>query len=414
MTMNFNSKGALQIALTILLLATVLALSLSGDFYTSSMVNPYLSLALFSSLIVLGVLRRSWLDLLWVVAGGLSLAFLDYRVIHFQFMPMACFSFTGLAAFARLGACAIWAKGEDRKLLLYGFLPMVLFVGSEWMASTLLDITERLHPKTFDLFLLSFDCSLRVQISFLVGQLLSKWHWLWWMCIVFYTALPLPLALVYSAQLRRAKSDAMAAMLAFLVTGPIGVIFYNILPACGPVHLFGPAFPWHPLSAADSARVLTVPILLRGARNAIPSLHMTWVLLVWWNSKGLARWVRAIAGAFVWFTVLATLGTGEHYFIDLVVAFPFSLMVQALCSYPLPFRAGARRAAFLFGMFATLVWFAVLSFAVHIFWISSLIPWSTIGVTVAASVVLWHRLLRAESPASEPVRSQAAAAGATA
>jgi hypothetical protein len=34
--------------------------------------------------------------------------------------------------------------------------------------------------------------------------------------------------------------------------------------------------------------------------------------------------------AFVWFTVMATLGTGGHYFVDLVVAFPFALMVQAL------------------------------------------------------------------------------------
>src|SRR5208337_5691574 len=105
------------------------------------------------------------------------------------------------------------------------------------------------------------------------------------------------------------------------------------LPACGPVHVFGAGFPWHPLSTADAMRMAVVPIVLKGARNAIPSLHMTWVLLVWWNSRGLARWVRAIALVFVVLTAMATLGTGEHYFIDLVVAFPFSLMVQALCSY---------------------------------------------------------------------------------
>jgi hypothetical protein len=410
--MYFNGKRTLASGLTALLFAAVLSLSLSKDFYGSSMTNPYLSLALFSALIVLGMIRRSWLDLLWVLAGGLVLAVLDYRVMGFRPMWMAGFSFAGLAAFAALGTYAIWAEGEERKLLLYGFVPIVLFVGSEWMASTLLDITEALHPKTFDLFLYSFDSSLRVQIGFLVGQAFWRWPSLWWTCFVFYTALPLPLALVYAAHLRHAKQSALAVMIAFLLTGPLGVMFYNVLPACGPIHLFGGAFPWHPLSTADAMRLRVVPVLMKGARNAIPSLHMTWVLLIWWNSRGLPRWVRGIALAFVWFTVLATLGTGEHYFVDLVVAFPFSLMVQALCSYSLPFRSGERRTAFLFGTFVTLMWLALLSYATRLFWISPFIPWAMIVATVSSSVFFWHRLLQARSP-ELPARSVAAAAGAT-
>jgi hypothetical protein len=409
---HFNGNRTFASGLTALLFAAVLSLSLSKDFYDSSMTNPYLSLALFSALIVLGMIRRSWLDLLWVLAGGLLLAVLDYRVMGFPRMWMAGFSFAGLAAFAALGTYAIWAEGEERKLLLYGFVPIVLFVGSEWMASTLLDITEALHPKTFDLFLYSFDSSLRVQISFLVGQAFRRWPSLWWTCFVFYTALPLPLALVYAAQLRRAKRDALAVMIAFLVTGPLGVMFYNVLPACGPVHLFGAAFPWHPLSTVDAMRLRAVPILMKGARNAIPSLHMTWVLLIWWNSRGLPRWVRAIALAFVWFTVLATLGTGEHYFVDLVVAFPVSLMVQALCTYSLPFRSGERRTAFLFGAFVTLVWLALLSYATRLFWISPVIPWTMIVATISSSVFCWHRLLRARGDELPAPPLAAAAAGA--
>jgi hypothetical protein len=282
------------------------------------------------------------------------------------------------------------------------------------MATTLLDITEKLHPKTFDLFLYSFDCSLRVQPSFLMGQLFSRWLWLRFVCLVIYIALPLPLALVYAAQLRRKRENAFAVMLAFLITGPVGVLFYNMLPACGPAHVFGGAFPWHPLSIADAMRMNVTPILLKGARNAIPSLHMAWVLLVWWNSRGLARWVRAIAFVFVALTAMATLGTGEHYFIDLVVAFPFSLMVQALCSYGLPFR-GARRAGFLFGTFATLIWLALLSFAPGLFWTSPVVPWAMITVTVFPSILMWNRLVSARTNEEEkPSRFQAAAAGATA
>jgi len=406
---SFTRTLPFKFGVTALLYAAILALSLNRDFYTGSMVSAYLSLALASALIVLAMIRRSWLDLLWVLAGGLFLAVLDYRVMNFQPMFMAGFSFLGLSALAVLGTHTIWAEGEDRKLLLYGFLPAVLFVGSEWMATTLLDITEKLHPKTFDLFLYSFDSSLRGQFSFLMGQVFWTWPWLRFACLVIYIALPLPLALVYAAHLRGKKENALAVMLAFLVTGPVGVLFYNMLPACGPVHVFGAAFPWHPLSTAEAMRMNVAPILVKGARNAIPSLHMTWVLLVWWNSRGLPRWVRSIALLFVVLTAMATLGTGEHYFIDLVVAFPFSLMVQALCSYTLPFRSGERRNAFLFGTFVTLIWLALLSFSIGIFWSSPVVPWAMIVATVVPSVMFWDRLLFAGTQ-ERPVKVRAAAA----
>ncbi len=376
------------------------------------MANAYLSLALASAVIVLGILRHSWFDLLWVVVGALFLAVLDYRVMDYKPFFMAGFSFVGLSALGVLGTRTIWAKAEDRKLLLYGFLPAVLFVASEWTASSLLDITEKLHPKTFDLFLYSFDSSLRVQISFLTGQFLLKNLWLRTASLAIYISLPLPLALVYASQLRRQKGKALAVMIAFLATGPVGVLCYNMLPACGPVHLFGAAFPWSPLSTADAMQLNIVPVITEGARNAIPSLHMTWVLLVWWNSRGLSRWVRVIAMIYVALTVLATLGTGEHYFIDLVVAFPFSLAVQALSSYSIPTSHRDRRVAFVFGTFATLIWLALLSFNVKIFWISPIIPWSMIAVTIAPSILLWNRLLRAATGEElRPVKVAAAGVG---
>jgi hypothetical protein len=408
-----DRQGAIKLGLTAALFAAILALALNRDFYSDSMTSAFLSLALASALIILVMIRRSWFDLIWVLTGSLFLAVLDYRVMEFKPVFMAGFSFAGLAALAVLGTHTIWAEGDERKLLLYGFLPAVLFVGSEYMASTLLDITETLHPKTFDLFLYSFDCSLRVQFSFLMGQLFWTWLWVRFVCLVIYIALPLPLALVYAAQLRRKRENALAVMLAFLVTGPVGVLFYNMLPACGPVHAFPAAFPFHPPSIADVMHMNVITIPLKGARNAIPSLHMAWVLLVWWNSKGLSRWIRAIALLFVVLTTMATLGTGEHYFIDLVVAFPFSLMVQALCQYSLPFSNGARKTAFLFGTFVTLIWLALLSFTTSIFWVSPILPWTMVIATVAPSILFWNRLMR-EGEQEAPVRSRSMTAGATA
>ena len=402
---------ALKLGLTALLFAVILALSLNREFYLDAMTSAFLSLALASALIILAMLRRSWFDLLLVLTGALVLAVLDYRVMDFKPIFMAGFSFVGLAALGVLGAHTIWAEGDERKLLLYGFLPAVLFVGSEYMASTLLDITEKLHPKTFDLFLYSFDSSLRVQFSFLMGQFFWTHLWVRFVCLVIYIALPLPLALVYAAQLRQRREAAFAVMLAFLVTGPVGVLFYNMLPAIGPRALFGASYPFHPPAIADVMRMNVVPILRSGVRNAMPSLHTAWVLLVWWNSKGLARWIRAIAMLFLILTVMATLGTGEHYFVDLVVAFPFALMVQSMCTYSLPFGSSVRRTAFLFGTFVTLLWMALLSFATSVFWVSPLVPWATTIATVAPSILFWNRLMSAETQ-EEPVKSRAAAASA--
>jgi hypothetical protein len=392
---GFDRVLAFKVGLTVLLFAAILALASSWSFYYEAMANAYLSLALASAVIVLAVLRRSWFDLLWVLTGGLFLALLDYRILGYKAFFMSGFSFAGMSALGVLGVATIWARQPERKLLLYGFVPAALFVASEWCASYLLDLTEALHPKTFDVFLYSFDSSLRVPIGFLAGQLLLKNPTLRTASLAIYIALPLPLALVYACQLRRIREKALLVMVTFLVTGPMGVLCYNLLPACGPVHLLGAAFPWHPLSTADAMRLNIAPVLMKGARNAIPSLHMTWVLLVWWNSRGLARWVRTIAAVFVALTVLATLGSGEHYFIDLVVALPFSLMVQALCSYTLPFREGERRNAFLVGIFSTLIWLALLSFSVQIFWSSPLVPWTMIVATAASSIHFWQRLLRA-------------------
>lgn len=397
-----NRADMIRTALTVALLAILLAFSLNADFYNSSIIDVFMSLALGAALVTLLVVQPSWTNVASAVLGSLILAAADYRVMGFRPRFMAAFSFLGMSSLAVLGARAIWARKPDRRFLLCAFLPAVLFVASEYLASTLLDFTEALHPKTFDLYLNSFDCSLRVQFSFLMGQIFLRHLWFRFAGLLFYIGLPLPPALVYASQLRQKNRNALPIMLAFLVTGPIGVLFYNMVPATGPVHIFGPNFPSHPLSTSQAMHLLLETVPVKGARNAIPSLHMAWVLLVWWNSKGLSRWIRAIALAFVIFTVFATLGTGEHYFVDLVVAFPFALMVQALCQYPLPFQSGPRRVAFLFGVFASLAWMALLSFATPFFWISPVIPWAMVLATISISILLVHRLQNTEF-AGEPL-----------
>jgi hypothetical protein len=192
------------------------------------------------------------------------------------------------------------------------------------------------------------------------------------------------------------------------VTGPIGILFYNLFPALGPAHIFLQDFPWHPMTTLQASHLFLEPVAVKGVQNAIPSLHMAWVLLAWWYSRGLSLWERGIALMFVVFTVLATLGTGEHYFVDLVAAFPFGLMIQSLCAFPMRWAGRERVTAFLYGLLVTLLWLLMLGQAPKFFWFSPVIPWACCVLTVASAIFL-HRKLEAATEVAIQQKCESAA-----
>ena len=110
--------------------------------------------------------------------------------------------------------------------------------------------TLKAHPNTLDLYLLSFDSSLRVQLAFIAGNIMPA--------SLGFTIVPcspmhlvtVPMALVYTGRLVRFRERAFPCMLAFLLVGPMAFLFYNLFPACGPLYVFGQAFPFHPLPFA--------------------------------------------------------------------------------------------------------------------------------------------------------------------
>lgn len=376
----------IQILLTALLIAIAGGFATSAQFYSESLSSPFFAIALISVVIIQLRVGGLWPDSLALLALTAFLALIDFRFLHYQPHFMAWFSFFGLSALLLLVLRAVWSAGDRRKLLIYAFVPSLLFVTSEWFASNMLDLTEKLHPKTLDLFLYSFDGSLRVQLSFLMGQAFRTWPWFRIVGELFYVGLPIPIALVYSGQLLRVREKAFSAMAAFLLTGPIGILFYNLFPAMGPIHLVGRAFPFHPLDPSMFRLMLLEPVAIHGPRNAIPSLHMGWVLLTWWYSRGLATLERIIVMLFVIFTFCATMGLGEHYFIDLVVAFPFALFMVALCAWPPAWKNTVALRTLLFTLLTILLWFAALRYAPHFFWTSPLIPWLLCALTVALSI----------------------------
>jgi hypothetical protein len=391
-----------KVILTALLLACGIWLGTDRQFYREAMAGAFIALALASVIIVHLRLRPSWIDACLILASTLFLGAIDFRALHFRPAIMAWFSFAGLSSLVIFGVRTVWAKQANQKLLVLGYVPALLFVISEYFADNLLHWTSANHPKVLDLYLFSFDSSLGIQIPFLMGQVFSVWQWLRLIGVLFYIGLPIPIALVYAGQLLRVRERAVPAMAAFLATGPVGVIFYNLFPALGPVHLFGQGFPWHPFTMAQAAAVLAEPVPIPGPPNAIPSLHMAWVLLAWWYSRGLSWWERSIALLFMFFTVVATLGTGEHYFVDLIVAFPYALLVESMFMFSLPIANRSRLLAFCAGLAGTLGWFALLRDALHFFWITPALPWSFCAATVVATLFCERQLRqRKGAPALE-------------
>ena len=408
MSRDLTIPIAVKIVLTAVLCEALIFLVTNVYFAGTAMPFAFFTLTLASIILVLFRVGQSWLDLLYMGAGAALLAVISVWHFHYQPNWESCVSFLGLASLVVLGVRAVWSEGEKQKLLALAFAPSFLFAAFMVFAGMVLERTQLWHPKVLDLYLFSFDASLHVQLAFVLGQAFAMWPWFRAIAVALYIALPIPLAMVYAGQLMRGHKNAYPAMVAFLVTGPIGILFYNLFPALGPGHIFMQDFPWYPMTTLQASHLFREPIAVKGVQNAIPSLHIAWVLLAWWYSRGLSVWERGIALTFLTFTIFATLGTGEHYFIDLVVAYPFSVMMQSLCAFPLPWMAKERLTGMVYGLLVTLAWLLALGHAPNVFWISPIIPWACCALTVASAIFL-HRQLEAATEIASQRQSESAA-----
>jgi hypothetical protein len=330
-----------------------------------------------------------------LITGFFATAF--FHIFHRLPAIMTYFSFLGLSSFAITGVRCVWER--DRRMLLYAYVPAAIYamiVGP--LAVAMHQWTLNAHPNTLDLYLLSFDSSLRVQLAFLAGYYYAGIPWVHDSALLAYAFVTVPMALAYTGRLIRFREKAFPSMLAFLLVGPMAFLFYNLFPACGPLYVFGQAFPFHPPSLSTLSRIALAPSAFPGLRNAMPSVHFACVLLAWWYSKGLSWAERLVAFAFLALNVLATLGSGEHWFVDLVVAFPYALMIQAICAYHVPWRDPYRNAALLLGLGGTLGWIIMLRYGSELFWTSPIVPWALSAATVALVLLRQAKLETVADP----------------
>jgi hypothetical protein len=353
---------------------------------------PYLPLAIAGGLVFY---LRNWPALreliVWVVISlgfGLIVRFPhDHNWINTGAGVMSLF---GLGAFLMLGLRWLWSTGTERRKTYAVLAPgvaMVLFVLSAQRALSLANV---LYAKTFDLYLYVFDGSLGFQPSFLMGRAMATSSLLRVACLLTYVSLPFVMALVYALRLPKGtERPSWDIITLFLLAGLGGWALYNIVPATGPAYVFADSFPVRslPYKALPRLFLELVPVNSEVPRNAIPSLHMAWAMLLYWNTKGLSRWLRVFLLLYAGLTVVSTLGTGEHYFVDLVAGVPFALAVQAVVSPDRRAETSRRAVAAGAGLMLTMAWLLLVRFGVQWMLLSPMLPWSLV---VTSGVAVWR------------------------
>ena len=247
----------------------------------------------------------------------------------------------------------------------------------------LLALNARIAGWKLDPYLYSLDLRLLgFEPGFIVAA--SQFHaYLRSLELFVYYSLPLAIILVYATHLRRPGALPTNFLLIAVGNLLIGYVLYLFYPAAGPAYAFSGAFP-----VTMPAVPALQPQWIAAPANAMPSLHCSAALLIWWNSR---HWRpgRYLAPVFLALTLLATIGLGEHYVIDLIVAVPYALFIQALAT-----RYPSRMACLVIAFILWAGWLVSLRYAFSLVVDSVWLLRVLAIVTVALPLWLRGRLLR--------------------
>jgi hypothetical protein len=297
----------------------------------------------------------------------------------------------GCGSLASMGVIMLWSVGKRGTRARSGFLQALILPVFGLLGGLIMPVFWNRPATTFDLQLYSFDDRLGFQASFWLGRIFAQSAWIQYTAVLVYMALPLMPSIVAAAAWRQRRNLPFDPLVAFVIGGALCLPFFQICPGAGPKYAFPGVFPFHaPEALTIVIRRIAIP---EAPRNAIPSMHVTWTLLACWCARPLSRWVQVFGGLFFTWTVLATLGLGEHYLCDLIVACAFALFIFALvCRVPL--SEPRRREALVFGAVVTVGWLILLRTAALIA-IPRAGAWTLAVGTVVGSAWLAHRLIAA-------------------
>ncbi|MGW6693783.1 DUF5933 domain-containing protein [Rhodococcus sp. NPDC054953] len=308
--------------------------SLARDFVGTpkSMSVPWAGLALG----LVGLTNRQRVAAV-AAAVGIDLVFLAGRLL--QDGPFAVGNGpTWVLTLIAVVAAVRWT-GERRRSVLLGAGFGALLIVATKIGDVWLQITVMTRPAVLDEYLELADRAFGSP-SWVMGQVVDALgpvgygvlHWV-------YIELPVAAIVVALWQLRAGWAGHHLVR-TFLAIGLIGPVFYLLFPVVGPDFAFGTAGQgaqlgdyWPtviPTGTDPAAFVFTGD----APRNCMPSLHTAWALAIFVHSRRGPTWLRWGGTFWLVCTLMATLGFGYHYAVDLVAGVVLCLTIEAALREP--------------------------------------------------------------------------------
>lgn len=241
---------------------------------------------------------------------------------------------------AGIGGWALWHwQGERRKATLRGVVLGAVMVMASKVSDAWLHITAVTQRTVLDEYVQTADHALANPSSW-VGRMVeasgSPGHLL---LQTVYIELPVAAMAVAAYQLRKGW-PAHHIVRTFILIGLVGPICYLMFPVVGPVYAFGSAGKgWAAANVWPSVPSLGLhpgPMAFDSLtpRNCMPSLHTAWAVAIFVHTRKGPRWMRRAGTFWLAATLIATLGFGYHYGVDLVAGVVFGLTIEAMLRDP--------------------------------------------------------------------------------
>ncbi len=397
---NTAPRSALAVVVRLFICTVLAAIAVEAILHLDFQ-QPFIGYGLGGAFLLFLAARPRWSRMALVSAIGM-VGVLVTVWGHYQGIPTLLVQVMGPLGLASLVvmSCAILWRGREREAAAYrALLPGAVLTFLTLGAQYSLNMASLLHAKTFDLYAYAFDGALGFQPSFVLGRMLNANLWLFPAVKVSYEGIALAMAALYAGFMARREKPLWELIELLFAPAMVGYLFFSVFPVCGPHYAFAVDFPnaYLPYRLLHRLALESIPVLPAFPRNAVPSLHLTWALLIWLNTRGLPRWARAAAGVLALATVFDTLALGEHYLFDLIVSLPFVLWMQACMVRTVKFSARERWLPALLGCAMFLGWLAIGRFGVHWMLLSRYLIWSLAVVSSAVSLV-WAMKLPAMIP----------------
>jgi hypothetical protein len=394
MAASENPASALPIAIRTAVIACLVVLAdvaaLHLDFR-----QPFVGYGIGGACLLLLAARPNWRQVIIVVVAAAMIAFFVVRRIEDAVtLVIQLTGSLGLASLLFLFCKAVWEPRQARSKTFRILLPACVLTFMIFGSVYSLNMASYLHAKTFDLYTFVFDGSFGFQPSFICGRALAANSWLIPPVRLTYEGIVLAMAAFYAAFMARREKPIWELIELLFAAAMVGYLFFSVFPVCGPRYGFPASFPGadFPYARLEGLTLQRIPVDWLIPRNGVPSLHFTWALLIWWNTRTLTRWGRAAAAAFVLATAFDTMATGEHYLFDLIAALPFALCMQASMVRTVAFRNRERWLPVLCGGAMFLGWLILCRVGLPLLLQSEFLPWSLALASSAVSIVWAFRL----------------------